>query len=433
MKAKRPGKIRAALLNWLGVPTGLLDQDFWAAVAAGAGGTAAGQTVTERTVLSLSAAWACNRLISESIATLPLKLYERNAGGRRPAVEHPHYSILHDSPNADSTSVQFWEAKSSAMLMRGNGFSERQEIGNRLVGLRFLAPSRMHLGRNSSGGIEYRYTQDNGTQRIIAPNKIFRIPGFSMDGKWGISVIQYGAAVFGSALAANSAANSTFEKGLLPTTGFKYPKVLKESQRADAREAIEIISGAANAGKPVILEADMDAIKLGISPIDAQLLQSREWSVEEVCRWFLVDPSMVGYGGKDSNFGTGLEQKLIRFLTFTLRPYLTRIEQAINKDLLSPQDRRRFYAQFEIAGLLRADSTARAAFFSVMVNNGIMTRDEVRELENLPRRGGNADVLTVQTAMAPLDSLGANQDGDTARAALAAWLKGAEHETPASS
>lgn len=433
MSAKRPGKIRSTLLSWLGVPVELTNPDFWRAYISAQGGTAAGQVVNERTVLSLSAAWACTRLISESIATLPLRLYERTPDGRRPAVNHPLYPILHSAPNADSTAAQFWEAKVASILLRGNSFSERQELGGRLVGLKFLAPDRLSGKYNSRGELELRYTQKNGTQRVIPQSRIWRVPGFSLDGEWGVTPIRYGTSVFGSALAANAAANATFEKGLLPTTGFTYPTPMKKEQRDDARAAIKTISGAANAGEPVILEAGMQAVRIGISPTDAQLLQSREWSVEEVCRWYLTDPSMVGYGGKDSNFGTGLEQKLIRFLTFTLRAYLTRIEQAINKDLLSPADRGRFYAEFGIEGLLRADSAARAAFFAVMVNNGIFTRDEVRNLENLPSMGGNAGVLTVQSAMVPLDSIGANTDGDTARAALAAWLKGVEHEVSSDS
>src|SRR5699024_7375386 len=152
---------------------------------------------------------------------------------------------------------------------------------------------------------------------------------------------------------------------------------LKKEQRQDFRENFENITGAINAGKPAVLEGGMDAKVLAIPPRDAQLLEPRGFSVEEVCRWFRVDPSLVGHGGKDSNWGTGLEQKFLAFLTLTLRPWLTRIEQGINKRLLSPQDQQRYYAEYSIEGLLRADSAARSAFYSVMVNNGIMTRDEV--------------------------------------------------------
>ena len=150
----------------------------------------------------------------------------------------------------------------------------------------------------------------------------------------------------------------------------------------------------------------MDAKTIGINPKDAQLLESRAFSIEEICRWFRVPPFMVGHAEKSTSWGTGIEQQMIGFLTFTLRPWLTRIEQAINKDLIPLAAQQNTYAEFSIEGLLRADSAARAEYFAKMANNGVMTRDEIREKENLPRKGGNADVLTVQSAMIPLDQLG---------------------------
>lgn len=423
-QTKKPGRLRAAVLNWLGVPTTLTEDAFWSWWASAE--NVAGQQVTERSVMTLSAAWACTRLISEAIATLPLHLYQRTDNGRRLATEHPLYPILHRSPNADSTATTFWEAKTAAVLLRGNAFSEKQYVGNRMVGLKFLAPNRLSGHRDAAGNLKLRYTQTNGHQREIPTSRLWHVPGFSLDGEWGLSAIRYGAAVFGSALAAGAAANSTFEKGLSPTVAFTLDRVVKKEQREEFRENFEKISGAVNAGKSPLLEAGMDAKTIGIKPSDAQLLESRGFSVEEVCRWFRVDPSLVGHGNKDSNWGTGLEQKFLAFLTFTLRPWLTRIEQGINKHLLSPADQQRYYAEFSIEGLLRADSAARAAFYAVMVNNGIFTRDEVRELENMPLRGGNADVLTVQTSMAPLDNLGTQTTGEAARAALAAWLNEGE-------
>lgn len=418
--ANKPGRIRSAVLNWLGVPAALTDEAFlswWNQTQ-----SVAGQQVNEGSILTLSAAWACTRLISETVATLPLHLYERTPSGRKRAENHPLYSILHSRPNANSTSAMFWEAKVAAMLLRGNGFSEKRYIGNRVVAMDFLSPARLNANGYRDGKLVLKYKEANGREREVKRENIFHVPGFSMDGRWGLSAIQYGASVFGSALAASSAANSTFEKGLMPTVAFTLDKILKKEQREDFRLSLDDMRGALNAGKSPLLEGGMDAKIVGIPPKDAQLLESRGFSVEEVCRWFGVDPSMVGHGGKDSNWGTGLEQKLIGFLTFTLRPWLTRIEQAINLHLLSPVDQQRYYAEFSLEGLLRADSAARSSFYSVMVNNGIFTRDEVRKLENMAPRGGNADVLTVQTAMAPLDSLGQQNDGDRARAALAAWL-----------
>lgn len=424
MNFKLTGRVKAAMQNWLGVPIGLTDSAFWAAWNSQS--NAAGQCVNESSVMSLSAAWACTRLIAETAATLPIKIYERTPNGRVPAPNYPLYSILHDSPNADSTAVTYWESMLAAMLLRGNGLSEKKFIGPNLVALDFLIPGRIQP-KDKSGNV-FTYTELSGKKRDIPASRIFHVPAFSLDGRWGLSAISYGAAVFGSALAASAAANNTFKNGLMPTVAFTLDRIIKKEQREEFRVGMDDIRGALNAGKSPVLEAGMKAESIGISPGDAQLLESRTFSVEEVCRWFRVDPSMVGHGGKDSNFGTGLEQKVIGFITFTLRPWLTRIEQAISKDLIPPQDRHRYYAEFSIEALLRGDSAARAQFYSVLVNNGIITRDEVRVLENLPPRGGNADVLTVQSAMVPLNSIGATTEGDRARAALAAWLNQTEDQ-----
>lgn len=403
VKTKKPGAIKSKLLQWLGIPVGLADEAFWKAFNDSS--NSAGQSVTSETVLSLSAAWACTRLIAETISTLPLHLYERTPEGRKKAVNHPYYSLLHSSPRAGVTATTYWESKAAAMLLRGNGFSEKKRIGNRLVALNFLAPHRLHPVTRGGKSV-LQYTEDDGSTRHIEYKDVFHIAGFSLDGKWGLSTIQFGAAVFGNALAASTAANKTFENGMQPTTAFTLKDVLKKDQREDFKASLENMRGALNAGKSPLLEGGMGIETVGLAPKDVQLLESRTFSVEEVCRWFRVDPSMVGHGGKDSNFGTGLEQKLIGFLTFTLRPWLTRIEQAINISLLSPADQQRYYAEFSIEGLLRADSAARAAFYGVMVDHGIFTRDEVRVLENMKPMGGNAEVLTVQGAMAPLDSIG---------------------------
>lgn len=406
-KIKKVGRIKAAILEWLGVPIGLTDAAFWSNFST----REAGQDVSESSILKLSAAWSCVRLISETIATLPICLYERGASGRRPAKEHPVYGIIHSRPNADTTAAVFWEAIIASMLLRGNGFAERKFIGSTQIGLDFLYPGRMNIVRDVSGNRQYRYTDKNGKQRIIPSNRIFRIPGFTLDGDWGLSAIEYGAAVFGSGLAASAAANKTFENGLMPTVAFKLDHVIKKEQREDFRASVTAISGALNAGKSPCLEGGMDAISIGINPKDAQLLESRAFSVEEICRWFRVPPYMVGHSEKSTSWGTGIEQQMIGFLTFTLRPWLTRIEQAINKDLLSPVEQKRFYAEFNFEGLLRADSQSRAEYYAKMTANGMMTRDEVRDKENFAAKGGNADVLTVQSAMVPLDMVGQFKSG----------------------
>ena len=403
-KQKQRGRVKSAVLNWLGVPLSLTDADGWAG-AIGVN-SSSGVVVNEQAMLSLSAVWACARLISETIATLPLSMYEKTSTGKRIATQHPLQFIIHDQPNADSTASVFWESVVAAMLLRGTARCEKLLVGERLVGLLFLAPNRLAITRKSDGTCQYNYTDESGKQRVIPASRIYTIPGFSLDGKNGVSVVSAGANVFGSALSADSAANKTFENGLLPTTYFKMERVLKKEQREEFRESLKDVTGAINAGKSPLLEGGMSADTIGINPNDAQLLESRAFSVEEICRWFRVPPFMVGHSEKSTSWGTGIEQQMIGFLTFTLAPWLKRIEQSISKDLLSPVDRLRYYPKYSVEGLLRADSAGRSAFYGAMVDRGIFTRDECRELEDRAPMGGNAAVLTVQSAMTPLDSIG---------------------------
>lgn len=426
MRRAQLGPVRRFALRLLGLTGTLTDDAFWERFAAGQAHS--GQTVSPHTMLGLSAVWACTRLISETIATLPLSMYERTSAGPRVAQQHPLHGVIHDMPNPDSTASVHWESTVAAMLLRGNARAERLMIGSRTVGMRFLQPDRLWIGRDAKGQRQYRYTEADGRQREIPAARIWNVPGFSLDGVTGVSVISHGANVFGAALAADQAAGTTFKNGLLPTTYFKMDRVLTPAQRAEFRDNLEKVGGALNAGKSPLLEGGMSVGEVGINPDEAQLLESRGFSVEEICRWFRVPPFMVGHAEKSTSWGTGIEQQMIGFLTFTLGPWLRRIEQAISKDLLSPADRQRFYPKFAVEGLLRADSAGRSAFYSAMVNNGILTRDEVRALEDREPMGGNAAVLTVQTAMAPLDSIAQSSDAAAARAALRSWLAEPESE-----
>lgn len=379
----------------------------------------AGVAVTPNAVMQLDAAWACVRLISQAIATLPLSMFERTSGGKRAAPKHPLHFVIHDQPNLDSTAAVFWEAMVAAILLRGAGRAEKLYVGPDLVGLAFLNPDKLVRTRNAAGARVWHYPRENGSMREIPDGRVWTIPGFTLDGVNGVSVITYGAKVFGAAIAAERAASRTFKNGMLQTVYYKTKEWLKPQHRQEFKESIE---GSVERGEMPVLEGGVDVGTLGIKPSDAQLLESRAFGVETICRWFGVDPSMVAHGEKTSNWGTGLEQKLIGFLTFTLGPLLRRIEQAISKDLILPGDRLRFYPKFAVEGLLRADSAGRAAFYAAMVNNGILTRDEVRELEDREPMGGNAAVLTVQSAMTTLDSVGATTDANQARAAIRAFL-----------
>lgn len=382
----------------------------------------AGVEVTPNAVMQLDAVWSCVRLISETIATLPLAMYERTSAGKRVSPQHPLHFVIHDQPNVDSTASVFWEAMVAAMLLRGAGRAEKLYVGEQLVGLAYLDPDKLVCTRDfNTGRKRYTYPRPNGTLREIPEARVWTIPGFTLDGTNGVSVIAYGAKVFGNAMAADKAAAQTFKSGLLQTVYYKMAAFLNPKQRAEFKANLQ---GSVERGETPLLEGGTDVETVGIKPSDAQLLESRGYSVEAICRWFRVPPWMVGHTEKSTSWGTGIEQQMIGFLTFTLAPWLKRIEQAISKDLLRPAERTRYYPKFSVEGLLRADSAARAAFYAAMVNNGILTRDEVRELEDREPMGGNAAVLTVQSAMTTLDALGTADAGDAnnARAAIRAFL-----------
>lgn len=410
-------RVRAALAGWLGRSVSLDDSDGMAAILARRGGPG-GVEVSAHSVLTLSTVWACTRLIAETIATLPLSMYERVPSGRRVASGHRLHLIIHDQPNADTTAAVFWEACVAAMLLRGNAHCEKLVVGGTVVGLRFLVPGRLQRFRHGDGWA-WRYHERDGRHRVIADARIWHVPGFTTDGENGLSVVEYGTIVFGNALAAGRASSAAFSNGLLQPLYYKIDQWLKPDQRAEFKKNV---AGSVERGEAPLLEGGINVQSVGLKPSDAQLLESRAFSVEEICRWFRVPPWMVGHTEKSTSWGTGIEQQMIGFLTFTLAPWLRRIEQAISKDLLTPAERLRYYPKFAVEGLLRADSAGRAAFYGAMVNNGIMTRDEIRALEDRPPMGGNAAVLTVQSAMTTLDGIGQSTDAAAARAALRAFI-----------
>ena len=395
MKAGLWQRVRASL--GFSRPLTLKDPELYASAVDG------GPVVSPQAVMQLDAVWACVRLISETIASLPLGMYERTPQGKRYAPQHPLHYLIHDQPNADSTATVFWEAVVASMLLRGAARIEKQIVAGRLAGLLFLDPDRLTITTDTQGRKTYLYREEGGTQRSIPADRIWTIPGFTLDGINGVSVIAYGAKVFGAAIAAEQAAAKTFKNGMLQTVFYKVNTWLRPDQRTEFKKSL---AQSIQRGEAPLLEGGTDASMLGIKPSDAQLLESRAFSVEAICRWFRVPPWMVGHTEKSTSWGTGIEQQMIGFLTFTLSPWLKRIEQAITKDLLTPAERLKFYAKFSVEGLLRADSAGRASFYASMVNNGILTRDEVRELEDREPMGGNAAVLTVQSAMTTLDAVG---------------------------
>lgn len=412
---------------WHNRPIRLTDGAFWSSWFGGL--SASGRTVGVNDAMKLSAVWSCVRLVSTSVAGLPLGLYKRKLdGSREDARLHPLYSVIHVSPNADMTPMQFWQAMVAAMMLWGNAYARVERTAGQVVALDFLLPSKIRLDTDDNGRLRYFYTPKRGAEVEIKRESMLHIPAFSLDGRVGLSAIRFGVDVMGAALSAEDAANSTFKSGLLPAVAFKVDRTMNAKQREEFRGYVQEVSGALNAGRSPVLEHGVTPQAIGINPVDAQLLESRGWGVQEICRWFGVPPWMVGYTDKGSNWGTGLEQQMLAFLTFVITSYTTQIQQCVNKRLLQPKDWPYYYSEYSLEGFLRADSASRASFYSAMAQNGVYTRDEIRVKENLPKKGGNADVLTVQTNLAPLDELGASNESDGVRSALASWLKTAENQ-----
>lgn len=387
--------------------------------------SSAGKRVTPETVLNLATAWSCIRLLSETIGTLPFPVYRRDGDNKTVARDHGLYELLHDSPNADQTAAEFWEGVVGGLCLWGNHYSEKKRMGSRLVALHPLRPDLMAVSRDARGRRIYRYQGHGG--KVFSADDIFHVRGFGVGGDVGLSPISYARQTMGTALAADETAAETFRNGLQISGFIKEALGTKATpeQRKEMLDLFQNFMGSLNAGKVMPLPHGFDFAPLTMNPEDAQLLETRRFHVEEICRWYRVPPFMVGHTEKSTSWGTGIEQQMIGFTTFSLRPYLTRIEQAVRLQLIDPVERGSIYGEFNLEGLLRADSQGRAALLSALGQNGFLTRNEGRALDNRPPLPGG-DALTVQSNMMPLDQLGVvnAQPAEQVRSALMTLLFG---------
>ncbi|MGP3286277.1 phage portal protein [Serratia marcescens] len=409
-KNKQPGRVKSALLNWLGVPISLTTGTFWQEWF---GTSSSGKVVTADKAMQLSAVWACIRLLSESVSTLPMKVYRREAdGSRKLAQDHPAYQVLCRRPNLEMTPSRFMLMVVASICLRGNAFIEKKMIGRKLVALNPLLPQNMVVKRLDTGQLQYTYTED-GKKRVIPVDRMMHIRGFGLDGVCGMMPLSSGRDVFGAAMAVDESAAKIFENGL-QTSGYISSKVaLNKEQRERLRQYLATFAGSKNAGKMMVLEGDLSYQNVTMNPEDAQMLESRAFSIEEICRWFRVPPFMVGHVTKQSSWASSVEGMNLIFLTNTLRPLLVNIEQEISRCLLDSDED--YFAEFSVEGLLRADSVGRAAYYTTALQNGWMSRNDVRRLENLPPIPGG-EIYTVQLNLTPLEDLKQNNLGAQAGA-----------------
>lgn len=372
----------------------------------GDGGTFANKLVSADTTMSLSTAWASVRLNARTIASCSRRVYRRTSAlEREVAEEHPLHRVLAISPNPDQTPMEFWEGQVTALNLRGNAYARIGRRGDgQVVALWPISPDTISVFRSPEG--ERRYRLARGEE--LGPRDIFHLRGFGAGGDLGLSPIQYGRQTIATALAAEEVAGTTFASGL-QVAGFVEMAAgtkLTPEQRQQVVELFEKFAGSSRAGKVMPLDPGMKFSQLNMSPEDAQLLDTRRFSVEEICRWFGVFPILIGHAAEGQTmWGSGIEQIVLAWLTLGLGTELERIEQAIEKQLLLPAEQGKLYVQHNVESLLRADSAARAALYSALGQNGVATRNEMRAKENWePKPGG--DILTVQSNLVPLDQLG---------------------------
>jgi HK97 family phage portal protein len=367
------------------------------------GSSSAGVSVTDQAALTLSTFWSCLALKGGILGSMPIGVLDGYGSDvHRPVTDVPLFNVLHESPNADQTPTDYWEFAAISTMLRGNHYARKLKEGSRLIGLEPVRPDIVQVRRLDNGQIGYRWSW-NGEAYDLTDDDVFHVRGFGGGPLGGLSTLAYARESLGNSIAAERAAGSLFANGARPSGTLSFEKFLTEEQRAIARgELMDEFTGAVNAGRPLILEGGVKWASIQMNADDAQLLESRGWSVEDICRWFGVPPILVGHSEKQSSWGTGVEQVMLAFLKFSLAPMVRRIEQSVRKQLMTPAERARgLFAKFNMEGLLRADSAGRAAFYKEMTAIGAMTINEVRAKEDLPPVAGG-DVPRIQMQNVPI-------------------------------
>jgi len=365
-----------------------------------------GLPVSAQSSMALSSVWGCVNLLAGTISSLPLQVYAGAADGERKILrDHPLYGVLHDSPNADQTALDFWDFMTMAIELWGNAYARIDRVAGKIVALSPIRPDRISVRREASGALRYRWS-DAGRSYELPETEILHIRGPGGDPLGGMSTLSYARSTFSLAMAENVTAGSLYRNGLRSTVVMKFKDWLSDENRAIAKTALaEQYMGAANAGRPFIAEGGVELVPLTLSPVDAEMMASRGFSIEEICRFFGVPPVMIQHSSATTSWPTGVEQQVLLFQKFTLRRRLKRIESALVKQLLSTAERAAgLSVEFNLEGLLRGDSAGRAAFYGSGLKDGWLTINEVRAKENLkPVAGG--DVPRVQKQNVPITQL----------------------------
>lgn len=385
------------------------------------GRTTSGKPVNERTAMQTTAVYACVRILAEAIASLPLHVYEyQDDGGKKLVHDHPLYYLLHDEPNPEMTSFVFRETLMSHLLIWGNAYAQIIRDGaGRVLGLYPLLPDKMEVQRDDRGNIYYVYSRNSDENPMfkeygnikLKADDVLHIPGLGFDGLIGYSPIAMAKNAVGMTLACEEYGASFFANGANPGGVLEHPGVLKDPSKV--RESWNsVYRGVNNAHKIAVLEEGMKYQQIGIPPEEAQFLETRKFQINEIARLYRIPPHMVG--DLDKSSFSNIEQQSLEFVKYTLDPWVIRWEQSLQRSLLLPGEKGKYFIKLNVDGLLRGDYQSRMNGYAVGRQNGWFSANDIREMENMnpipDEEGGN--LYLVNGAMTKLADAGAFAGAD---------------------
>ena len=375
---------------------------WWRPLMEFGGSLHAGQRVNESTALNVSTVFACARNISEDVAKLPLHLYSMDGDNKRREKKHPLYRLLHDAPNPEMSSMDFRQCLTGHMLTWGNGYAEIEWANNnRVMALWPIHPRRVAVKRNEAGEIYYEVRPPDGVgeTRKLAAYRMFHVRNFGPDGCLGYSPVRMAAESIGAAMATDKFASSFFGNNAWPGFALEHPGVLDPDAREALRKSFEDRhQGADRAFRPMLLQDGMKLSKFSVPPDEAQFLETRQFAVEEICRWYRMPPHKVQQLLR-SHYNN-IEHQSIEYVTDTLLPWLVRWENEIRRKLVP--DQQELFAEHSVEGILRGDSDARAKFYNQMFQIGALSTNAILRLENMNDIGEEGDQRFVMANLVPL-------------------------------
>lgn len=380
------------------------------------GGTTAGKPVNEHTAMQMTAVYSCVRILAETLAGLPLHVYKYNDnGGKEKYLKHPLYKLLHDEPNPEMTSFTFRETLMSHLLLWGNAYAQiiRNARGE-VVALYPLMPNKMSGDRDKNGRLFYLYqrsiedapTLGKDNLVYLDPSEVLHIPGLGFDGLVGYSPIAMAKNAVGLAMATEEYGAKFFANGAAPGGVLEHPGTIKDPQKVK-ESWNSAYQGSANSHRVAVLEEGMKYQPIGISPEQAQFLETRKFQINEIARIFRVPPHMLADLEKSSF--SNIEQQSLEFVKYTLDPWVVRWEQTMFRSLLMESEKSTVFIKFNVDGLLRGDYASRMSGYATARQNGWMSANDIRELENLDRISAElgGDLYLINGAMTKLQDAGA--------------------------